>query len=858
VRLGRLELRHLIRLILIRYLKVAPARTLLTLFGVSLGVAVIFAIDAINGSVMASFRGAIDGVAGKTALTVGAGSGVAEELLEPVRAVVGVEAAVPVIEESALDVKGGVQLAVLGVDTLSDSKVRDYDVTAQDVQIEDDLAFLNDPHGVLITRAYAQRHGLKPGDELLLETVSGRAEFTVRGMLAPRGPAKVFGGDLLLMDVYAAQIAFGRGKRFDRIDVVPSKGTDTALLAQRIAHALLGKVSVSRPERRSQEAERILAGFKLGLSLASFVAIFVGGFIVYNALAIAVAQRRREIGILRSLGATRAQILALFVGEGLLFGTLGAALGLGLGFALARGALRAVGATVSALFLQVRPEHLVVTPRQLVSAAAFGVAAAFVAAFFPARRAAAIEPASAMRKKVEVADVALSSPAAALKAAGAALWLALVIAWIAHVRENFMLGYAVAAILAFATAFLSPLIASAVGKLAKLLALRVGPAVRLGAVSFERSSGRNSVAIAALGMALANVINASAFLDSMKHSTGSWFNRSLRADIFVFAGHDAKAQYSHPLPEWVGAGLSTIPGVELVDPVRMLRQSYRGRPFYIISYDLLRYRRYNEIPVVAGDLEPALKEIAAGTGIAASETFARAFGVGIGDTLALQTPEGPREFRVSLVYVDYNSDLGVLCTTRDVYTRVWKDRLVDSFGIYLAKSAALAHVRERIAHDWGASYHLMVLGNREYKGELMKLLDSSFALMRATEMIAVIVAILGIVNTLLVTVLDRRMELGILKAIGASASQVQRMFITEACLIGFCATLVGIGFGSGFSAYLVKELIRFQVGWHLSWQLSIPTVLESLVLAQLVAVVAAWWPMRSAVKLDVSEALQYE
>jgi putative ABC transport system permease protein len=851
-------LRHLTRLISLRHLRHAKARTVLTLLGVSLGVAVIFAIDTINDSVLASFRGAIERVAGKTALTVGAGEGVAEEVLETVRGVAGIEAAVPVIEESALDVTHGVQLAVLGVDTLSDSKVRDYDVTAQDVKIEDDLEFLNDPHGVLITAAYAKRHGLQPGDKLLLESVQGRAEFTVRGTLAPRGPAKVFGGDLLLMDVFAAQIAFGRGKRFDRIDVVPDKGVVADELARRLSRALHGKASVARPERRSQEAERILAGFKLGLSLASFVAIFVGAFIVYNALAIAVAQRRREIGILRSLGTTRAQILLLFVGEGVVLGGLGSLFGLAIGFLLARSALRAVGVTVTALFMSVRPEQLVVTPHQLIRAGAFGLGAALVAAFFPARRASAIEPASAMRKKVDAADVGVSSTRGALKTSGLFAAVALAIAWIAHVRENFMLGYAVSGILALATAFLAPVIARLVGSAARALALHIGPAVRLGAIGFERDSGRNSVAIAALGMALANVIIASAFLDSMKLSTGSWFNRSMRADIFVFAGHDAKAQYYHPLPESVGAGLRKVPGVEMVDPVRMLRQTYRGAPFYVMSYDVLNYRRYNEIPVVAGDLESALPEIAAGKGVAASENFARTYHVGLGSVLKLQTPDGPHEFRVSLIYVDYNSDLGVLSTTRDVYTKIWKDHLVDSYGVYLAKNAAMPSVRARIARDWGATYHLMVLGNREYKSELLKLLDSSFALMRATELIAVIVAILGIVNTLLVTVIDRRTELGILKAIGSSAAQVQRMFVTEACLIGFSATLVGIGFGSIFSAYLVKELIRFQVGWHLSWQLSLPTVLESLVLAQLVAVVAAWWPMRSAAKLDVSDALQYE
>jgi putative ABC transport system permease protein len=851
-------LRHLIRLVAIRYLKVAPARTLLTVFGILLGVAVIFAIDVVNGSVMASFRGAIGDIAGKTALTVGLGTGVAEELLDTVRNVKGIKAAVPVIEESALDVERGAQLAVLGVDTLSDGKVRDYDVTADDVHIEDDLAFLNDPHGVLVTTTYARRTGLKPGDKLTLEAVTGRAEFTVRGTLAARGPAKVFGGDLLLMDVYAAQIAFGRGKRFDHIDVVPEQGVDTRVLAARIEQALAGTAVVARQEHRSNEAERILAGFKLGLSLASLVAVFVGGFIVYNALAIAVAQRRREIGILRALGVTRAQILVLFIAEGLTLGVLGAIAGLGFGWLLARVALHAASSTVSALFLSVKPGHLVATPGQLASAAAFGVGASLVAAFFPARTAAFIEPASAMRKKVEAADVGLLSAGSSLKAGTATLALAALVAWIAHLNENFLLGYAVSAIIALASAFLSPAVARAVGGTARRIALRIGPAARLGAVGFERNAGRNSVAIAALGMALANVVNASAFSDSMKQNTGSWFSRSVRADIFVFAGRDPQARADHPLPESVGEGLRKIPGVELVDAVRMVRHTYRNRPFYLMSYDLEGYRRYNELPIVAGDLEQGVKEIEAGTAVAASETFARAFRLGVGSIVRLQTPTGPRDFRIALVCVDYSSDLGVLSTTRSVYTRLWKDRLVDSYGVYLEKHAALEPIRARIARDWTRSYHLMVLGNRQYKQEVMKLLDSAFALTRATELVAVIVAVLGIVNTLLVTVIDRRMELGILKAIGAARFQIERMFITEASLIGLAAALVGVGFGTLFSAYVIKELLRFQIGWHLRWELSALTVLETFVLAQMVAIVAAWWPMRSAGQLDVVDALQYE
>src|SRR5439155_23895204 len=132
------------------------------------------------------------------------------------------------------------------------------------------------------------------------------------------------------------------------------------------------------------------------LSVASLVAIFVGGFIVYNALAIAVAQRRREIGILRALGVTRRAILALFVGEGMILGLAGSVLGLIAGLGLARGVLGMVGATVTELYLRVKPEGLAIRPGQLVIGVTAGLVASFVAAFFPARRAAFVEPASAM------------------------------------------------------------------------------------------------------------------------------------------------------------------------------------------------------------------------------------------------------------------------------------------------------------------------------------------------------------------------------------------------------------------------------------------------------------------------------
>ena len=852
-------MRALLRLVALRYLNASPGRTILTLFGILLGVAVIFAIDVVNTSVMASFNATIDDIAGKTALTIGDEDvGVAEDLLEEVRGTEGVKAAVPVIIENARDARNGRQLAILGVDTLSDSEVRDYEVTKDDVQIEDEIAFLNDPHGVLVTREYATREKLAIGDVLPLETVRGKEDFTVRGLLSARGPAKVFGGDLLLMDVYAAQIAFGREGRFDRIDVVPLPGVETEALATRLETQLSGRAPVARPQRRSQEAERILAGFKMGLSIASLVAIFVGGFIVYNALAIAVAQRRREIGILRSLGATRTQVLLLFVGEGLVMGAAGSLLGLAGGVLLAHAVLDIVGNTISELYLRVQPEGLAVSPFQLFLGMTAGVTASFVAAFFPARRAAFLSPSEAMRKKVEAADLTLSSIRSSLIAGIATLLIAVATAWVARQQQNWYLGYGVAAVLAFAVAFLSPALAKLIGSLARPIASRMGPTIRLGADGFERNAGRNAVTIAALGMALANVVVVASFVGSMQTTVMNWFQRSIRSEVFVFAGREVKAKFEHPLPQSLGEAMDAMEGVAFVNAFRMVRSTFRNEPYYLISHNLAGYARYNEIPVVEGDLQTALAELAAGTGSAASQTFSQLYDVHLGDTLTLQAPGGPVTFRVAMVYVDYSADIGILCTEREVYRRLWRDDLVDSFGLYLDPGASAGAIRDRVLREHGKTYGLMALENAEYQRELVALIDRSFALTHAMELVAIIVAVLGIVNTLLVTVIDRRMEIGILKAIGAQAHQIRIMFMTEASLIGFASAVTGVITGIVFALYIVRELLRMQVGWTVDFDFPGQQIAITFVLAQLVALIASWWPARSAARLDVVDALEYE
>lgn len=843
----------LIQQVVLRHLLRSAGRSSLTLLGIVLGVAVVFAIDLVNASVIDAVRGGITKATEEADLTVGASTGVDDVALDQLREVVGVAAAIPVIETSVRDRRAHVQLAVLAVDLLTLSQAEAF-LTPGSLRLDDEVALVNDPFGVLITADYARRTQVKIGDKLLLDTSDGSKPFSVHGTFEPRGAATVYAGDLIVMDVYCAQIAFARGQRFDRIDIVAQPGVDAAKLAQRVSQALAGKVGVQAAGQRSTEVERLLGGFQLGLSLASTIALFVGAFIVYNSLAISVARRRREMGIMRALGTSRAQVLSFFVGEGVLLGLMGTGVGLAIGWLLARLAMHAVAATVSVLYVPVVVHDLVITARAVGSAAVLGLTASLIAAYIPARRAAAIEPISAMRGEVHASDVAFSSTRALVSGSAACALFAALFAWGAHQLESSALAFVVAALLSCSAAFLAPALARCVGRVVQRHARSFGPAIMLGAVTFARNAGRNAVAIAALGMALASVVNIDALIDSMRRGTDAWLARSFRADLFVFAGTEVRAKFDRPMRESLREELAALPNVEFVQAFRMLRQTWGDEPFYIMSEDFEGYRRYNELAVVEGDLAQALPALDAGTGIAASEAFVSKFHRGLGDNVTLQTPHGPRDFVIVLLYTDLRSDTGILFTNRDAYKRIWRDPLVDLYSVYLKNGAPVGTTRAQITSNWGLS----ALANADYRSELVQLVERSMALARATELVAVFVAILGIINTLLVGVFDRRRELGVLKAMGAARAQLARMVLTESVLIAATSALLGALLGSGLSAYIVIEALRLQVGWRIAFQLSGWVIGEAFAVALLAAWLAAWLPMRWAAKLEVVDALQYD
>lgn len=851
----------LLRLVSLRHVFGSPLRTLLTLVGVAVGVGTLVGITAINRSVMEAFRSTIDKVAGKADLTVAAETlGFPEELLETVRAVPGV-----------LHASGGLSLNapvkdtpsesmyVLGVDLLDDGFFRTYEGVDTDVgKLGDDLEFLNSTDRLLITDKYAREHGLKTGDTIQLVTPDGVKPFVVHGLLKETGPMKAFGGSVAVMFFGSLQEAFSRGRTLTRIDVAIDRSVGLETMKARLQQVVGSSIEVESPDRRGATVQKMMLSFQLGLNLGSLVALLVGVFLVYNTVSISVVQRRREIGTLRALGATRRRIRGLFALEATVLGTMGSVLGLPLGLLVAKAAMGGVSSSVSEIYVKVNIKDVQLGAREIALGLTVGIIASVVAALRPAWVASAVQPVEALRK-----DAAIGAGAVAVKSwptyVGAALLLvAFPLAQLPPPIENLpVFGYAAIFFILMGVTLLSPLVLRWLNYPFRGPGqFLFGVAGRLAADNFARAPVRTSVPVATLSFGVAMAVTLAAFLGSFQKSADEWIAQAIPADLFVTSSAKLAGVQNQPMQPAIGDELLTIPEIELIDPVRLLQHDALGLRIFVISLNQEIYSSRGKPLVLEGALPTAAQRDA--NYVVLSENLARRRNLGIGSTFPMKTPTGEHTYTVGAIIIDYTSDQGSVIMDRQVFVKQFLSDQVDTFHVYLKDRQTLEQTRAAITAKLGKRFDLFVLSNVELRDEARKLLTSAFSITYAMEVVAVALALLGIINTLLAAVLDRTREIGLLRAVGADRKQIIKLFAAEAFFIGLTGSLIGVMTG-GVVGYIVTKIVGVQgTGWNFPFAYPWETAVQMVIVATLAAIVAGLYPARRAARLDVVEALAYE
>jgi putative ABC transport system permease protein len=848
----------LLRLISWPYFRKHILRTLLTTAGIVLGVAVFVGMHTANESVLYAFNHTVDRIAGKTELQVTAGeTGFNEEVLETVQASPAVRVAVPVIE-AVVDsrIPGQGNLLILGTDMTGDRSLRDYDLDSGDEAVIDDpLVFLAQPDSIIVTREFADRNHLDVNSALTLGTALGDRRFTIRGVIKSSGLASAFGGNLAIMDIYAAQKMFGRGRTFDRIDLATRPGFTLAQTEADLRQRLGPGFQIDPPSGRGQQFEAMTAAYSMMVNISSLFALFIGMFIIYNSFAIAVTQRRSEIGILRALGATRRQIRWLFLGESAVTGLIGSIGGLLFGLLIARGIAASIGSLLSDVYgVAQRADEISTDPVVLIGALLIGIATSIVAALVPAGQAARVDPVQALQKgKYQV----LSAGESRVRAVAA---LALGIVSIACLagggsRIVFYMGYVLAIVVAL---LLGPLMSLGLSRALRPLLKWIRPVEgALAADSLIQAPRRTSASVAAVMLSLALVV---AFAGMARASYGSiieWMDGALNPDLFVMPSQDIVIRTLR-FPEEMGRELTDIPGIARLQPVRNARIMFRNTPVMIVAVDVDSLAQTARRPPVAGDPDGMYRETAAGRGLMVSDNLAQLQRLRLGDELELPAPEGVIRLPIVGIVVDYSDQQGTILMDRSVFKAYWHDDSVNAFRVYLSPDANVPDVKARILERYAGVRQVFVLTNGELKAYILRITDQWFALSSVQIAVAVLVAILGIVNTLTVSITDRRRELGVLQAVGGLHGQIRRTIWMEALSIGALGLLLGYALGAVNLYYILQIVHRDIAGMRLSYEFPVSVTLALVPTMLGAAFVAAIWPAESAVRGSLVEALEYE
>ena len=843
----------------LRYLLRHPWQSALMVLGITLGVAVAVAVDLANASATRAFDYSTDSVTGRaTHQIVGGPQGLDESLyVELRRQGLGTEGilAAPIVSDYVYSPQlGDRPFQLLGVDPFAEAPFRNYLWGEGEAPIGELTALLTRPGAVLLASETADYYGLSVGDPLSLEVGGYQSEAVVAGRLVPADDLsrRTLAG-LVLTDLATAQELTGRLGRLERIDLIlPGDGVAAT---ERLRSLLPPGAQIVEVAARTGTIEEMTAAFRLNLLALSLLALVVGLFLIYNTMTFSVVQRRPLFGTLRSLGVTRREVFALVLSEAFVVGVLGAVLGMGLGIVMGRGAVQAVTQTITDLYFAVTVQEIEIATSSLVKGALLGILATILAAAPPAWEAASVPARAALSRSGLEGKARRAVTRVGL---GSLVLVILGLVLLAIPTRSLVISFSGTLSIIVAFAALTPLVTMVLMRAVTRPLGRIWGALgRMAPRNVVTSISRTAVAVAALMVAVSVTIGVSLMIGSFRTTVVAWLDQVLQGDVYVSAPSRTSTQASTPLDPAVLPVVEVWPGVERVDLLRTVTVESPGGPISVFAVD---NPNFGDRPFVTGDLSSEEIWAAMQDGaVVVSEPYANLVDLPRkGGSVTLYTSEGPREFPVAGIYYDYVTSSGIVSMSLDTYRRLWNDETVTALSVRLEPGVDADAVTRELGDALAPVQRLFVRPNQALRDEALVIFDRTFAITGALQLLATVVAFIGVLSALLSLLLEKQREVGILRAVGLTARQLWGLVMLETGLMGAVAGLLAMPTGFALSLILIYIINRRSFGWTLQMQVDPAPFLTALAVAVVAALLAGIYPARKMGRMLTAEALRYE
>jgi putative ABC transport system permease protein len=812
----------------------------LAIAGISLGVGVYVGVSLANDSAARAFDVAAASVRGAvTHRLLPLDGGIDERAYRELVVRDGTLTAAPVVEaEVGLPSRPGLRVPLLGIDLiLGEDALRMAQLAPP--RGGDLTRLVLEPGTVLLPEQLAQELGLASGASTTLTIGEREAVVHVIGFM-PAASADIQAEPPIVADIATAQELLGSLGRIDRIDLDLTEAQALALASAPLAGAMLVAA-----ETEDSAFRELTAAFRTNLTALGLLALVVGMFLIYGTMAFAILQRTQTLGILRTLGVSRAEILQTIVWESLSLAAVATTLGLVLGHVLAIGLVDLVLRTIGDLSFNAAVAAAEPTPWIYVQGAALGFVATLIAAAKPALDAARIAPAAALRRAVLERRAHEAARRAAYVALPVLAASGLVLAF--GPSQLYAAFAGLFGILA-AGALLTPLATVALmSAIDRGLAGRAGIPVTLAVRGVSASLSRTGVATAALAVSVATVNGVGLMIASFRSSLDEWLQTTLTADVYVNASAAAV------LSDLAASGaLTALPGVE---GLMLTRARIVPTPHGDVAIRAVQPgARGWGLTLVDGSDATAFEALAGGTAVIASERLLFASKLRVGDELELPAPNGLRRLPIAGAFRDFNTGVPAVVMALDRYRSDWRDDELTGIGLDVAAGTDVAAVEEAVRSLAGPTARIRSSARLEELS--LAVFDRTFKVTEVLRVLAGIVAFLGILSALLAIELERARELSVLRTLGFTPGGLGATLLTQTGLLGLAAGLAAVPIGTALALLLVHVINRRSFGWTMDFVLTPQALASGVSLAVVAALLAGIYPAWRAGRIDLGAALR--